>query len=69
MTFRYGGSFQVLFFDSTFLTVKEGLLPPKYAFGIDLTYAESETKYSRSVRANLAKIYCLQEEEFSFKLF
>ena len=43
--------FQVFVFDSIFLTAKEGLLPPKYAFGIDLTCDESETKYIRSVRA------------------
>ena len=30
---------------------KEGLLPLKYAFGIDLTCDESEKKYIRSVRA------------------
>ena len=32
--------------DGTFLTAKEGLLPPKYDFAIDLTCDDSETKYS-----------------------
>ena len=43
--------FRYSYLIALFLTAKEGLLPPKYAFVIDLTYAESETKYSRSVRA------------------
>ena len=33
------------------LTAKEGLLPPKYDFAIDLTCDDSETKYSSPVRA------------------
>ena len=34
-----------------FLMAKEGLLPPKYDFAIDLTCDDSETKYSSPVRA------------------
>ena len=34
-----------------FLTAKEGLLPPKYDFAIDLTCDDSETKYISPVRA------------------
>ena len=48
---RYGGCFQVLSSDGTFLTAKKGLLPPKYDFTIDLTCDDSETKYSSPVRA------------------
>ena len=47
---RYGGCFQVLSSDGTFLTAKEGLLPPKYDFAIDLTCDDSETKYTSPVR-------------------
>ena len=48
---RYGGGFQVLSSDGTFLTAKKGLLPPKYDFAIDLTCDDSEAKYSSPVRA------------------
>ena len=48
---RNGGGFQVLCTDGTFLTAKEGLLPPKYDFAIDLTCDDSETKYISPVRA------------------
>ena len=48
---RYGGCFQVLSSDGTFLTAKEGLLPPKYDFARDLTCDDSGTKYSCPVRA------------------
>ena len=48
---RYGGDFQVLSSDGTFLTAKKGLLPPKYDFAIDLTCDDSEAKYSSPVRA------------------
>ena len=48
---RYGGCFQVLSSDGTFLTAKQSLLPPKYDFAIDLTYDDSETKYISPVRA------------------
>ena len=54
MTFNcnsYGGGFQVLSSDGTFLTAKKGLLLPKYNFAIDLTCDDSETKYSSPVRA------------------
>ena len=48
---RYGGCFQILSSDGTFLTAKKGLLPPKYDFAIDLTCDDSKTKYSSPVRA------------------
>ena len=43
---RYGGGFQVLSSNGTFLMAKKGLLPSKYDFEIDLTCDDSETKYS-----------------------
>ena len=58
MTFqmRYGGCFQVLSSDGTFLTAKKGLLPPKYDFAIDLT-RNCIAILLRAKNAYLARLY------------